>query len=373
MTDLIPGRADTEGTARWTRRFPDADPAHWRTLDGLTVSSVGLGTYLGEATDEHDAMYAEAAALFLALGGNVVDTAVNYRCQRSERMLGGVLDHVLTASDVGRDELVVCTKAGFLPFDGEAPRSRKLMEAHVQQTLIEPGFCHPDEIVAGCHCMAPAFLDRMIEVSRRNLGLATLDVVYLHNPETQLQAVEPAEFNRRLEAAFGTLEAARADGRIGRYGIATWAGLRAGRDDRAFLDLRTCLEVAQSVGGREHGFRVIQLPHNLTMPEAMNLPNQRLPTGPGSTLAAARALGLGVVASASLHQAALSQGLPAWLRRHFHGLTTDAQRALQFTRSSPSVTCALAGMKDTAHVEENMKLLAVAPLTETRFAAIKPA
>jgi aryl-alcohol dehydrogenase-like predicted oxidoreductase len=41
------------------------------------------------------------------------------------------------------------------------------------------------------------------------------------------------------------------------------------------------------------------------------------------------------------------------------GLDTDAQRALQFVRSSPGVTSALVGMKDSAHVQENLELLTV--------------
>ena len=39
------------------------------------------------------------------------------------------------------------------------------------------------------------------------------------------------------------------------------------------------------------------------------------------------------------------------------GLDTDAQRALQFVRSTPGVAVALVGMKTVAHVEENLALL----------------
>jgi aryl-alcohol dehydrogenase-like predicted oxidoreductase len=69
-----------------------------------------------------------------------------------------------------------------------------------------------------------------------------------------------------------------------------------------------------------------------------------------------------VVASASLLQAKLSQGLPEQLARQFPGLETDAQRAIQFTRSTPGIAVALVGMSDTAHVKQNLAVSSVPPL-----------
>ena len=58
--------------------------------------------------------------------------------------------------------------------------------------------------------------------------------------------------------------------------------------------------------------------------------------------------------SASLLQARLLDQIAEPLRAKFDGLTTDAQRCLQFVRSTPGVTTALAGMSRAAHVEENL-------------------
>jgi aryl-alcohol dehydrogenase-like predicted oxidoreductase len=53
--------------------------------------------------------------------------------------------------------------------------------------------------------MTPRWLDAMIELSRTNLGLDTIDIYYLHNPESQLGAISRDEFNLRLRGAFELL------------------------------------------------------------------------------------------------------------------------------------------------------------------------
>jgi aryl-alcohol dehydrogenase-like predicted oxidoreductase len=201
------------------------------------------------------------------------------------------------------------------------------------------------------HSMAPNFLADQIDRSRANLGLETIDVFYLHNPETQLGHISREQFDTRIHAAFERLEQIVGQGKIGWYGAATWEGFRK----PGALELPRLVEIAREVGGTDHHFRFIQLPFNLAMPEAFT---QR----PVSVLESAREAGITVVASASLLQAKLSQGLPEQLARQFPGLETDAQRAIQFTRSTPGITVALVGMSDTAHVKENLAVSSIAPL-----------
>ena len=89
----------------------------------------------------------------------------------------------------------------------------------------------------------------MIDQSRANLGLETIDFYYLHNPESQVAAVGREEFRRRLEAAFALLEQKAADGAIGCYGVATWNGLRAQPAEPAFLSLAEMIAAAERIGG----------------------------------------------------------------------------------------------------------------------------
>src|SRR5439155_26745115 len=74
-----------------------------------------------------------------------------------------------------------------------------------------------------------------------------------------------------------------------------------------------------------------------------------------------------VFASASLLQGQLSRGMPDELAQWFPGFETDAQRALQFVRSTPGITCALVGMSRPEHVEENLATASVAPLDVNGF------
>src|SRR6185436_4134128 len=98
--------------AKFADRFRDqfVDDFFRLTATGLTVSSIGIGTYLGDSTDEDDALYESAIARAIRSGVNLIDTAINYRSQRSERAIGAAIQQVLASGDVARDELVVCSK-----------------------------------------------------------------------------------------------------------------------------------------------------------------------------------------------------------------------------------------------------------------------
>jgi len=222
-------------------------------------------------------------------------------------------------------------------------------------------------MVDGSHCMTPKWLGAMLELSLANLGVATIDLYYLHNPESQLNAVSRAEFLSRIRAAFEMLERAVADGRIGVYGTATWNGYRAAATERGWLSLDELWRVAREVGGEHHHFRALQLPYNLAMPEAVTLANQPLDQQRGTTLAVAGAMGIGVCASASLLQGRLARGLPAILQESFQDFGSDAQRSIQFVRSTPGINVALVGMKSVAHVKDTLATATHPPATQEQL------
>lgn len=329
------GHAAATGTARYAARFPAFESAGFyrRVLD-LRVSSLGLGTYLGQPDDATDHKYEEAVVEAARGGINFFDTAINYRHQRSERAIGAALARLLTAGELQRDEIAVATKAGFL-----TPGA-------------VPDWLSASDIVGRMHCMAPDFIADQIDRSRANLQLDTLDIFYLHNPETQLEFVPRDEFERRIRAAFARLESLAAQGRIRYYGTATWNGYRTAGQ----LDLDRLAQIANEEGGANHHFRFVQLPFNLGMVEALN-------TQPESVLAKAARLRIEVVASASLLQSRLARELPEAVGERLPGLATDAQRAIQFTRSTPGIAVALVGMSQAAHVRENLGVASVSPAT----------
>ena len=311
-------RATPEGTARYRERFAGRD---FRNQQGLTLSSIGIGTYLGNADSATDVSYTNAVVRAVELGCNVIDSAANYRFQRSERSIGAALK-ILGDRGFAREELVICTKGGYLPFDGAPPRN---VREYVNETFVKPGIASFEDFVGGSHCMTPAYLQSQLDQSLRNMGVECVDVYYVHNPESQLGHVSTQEFYSRLKLAFERLEQNRADGKLAFYGVATWNGFRASADSGHHHSLVRMIELARETGGEEHGFRFIQLPFNLAMPE-------------GAMVAkAAQQLGVTVVASASLLQGRI-----------------DPRAAIEFARSAEGITTALIGMSNVEHVEENL-------------------
>jgi aryl-alcohol dehydrogenase-like predicted oxidoreductase len=364
----MPDRATAEGTAAYKARFADQTASgHFRPIQDLWASSVGLGTYLGEPDRDTDEAYRRAIVAAVGNGCNVIDTAINYRFQQSERAVGAALREVFTAGSLKREEIIVATKGGYLPFDGSPPRDPRRW---FHDTFEVSGIATASDLVAGCHCMTPAYLRHQLAASLRNLRLQSVDVYYLHNPETQLQEVPRDEFMRRMREAFRMLEEAAAAGQLRFYGTATWNGYRQPPSAADSLSLNELVDLAAEVGGGNHHFRVIQVPFNLAMLEAVARQNQRVNGDMVSCVEAARRLGITVMSSASILQGRLSQRLPADVRELFPQLRTDAQRAIQFVRSAPGIATALVGMKRVEHVQENLETAGVAPLAEDQFEAL---
>ena len=355
------GCATVEGTSYYRARFKDAAAeSYFREARGLWLSSIGIGTYLGQPDEETDRRYTEAVIRAVELGANVVDTAANYRFQRSERSVGAALAQ-LNQRGFAREEIVICTKGGYLPFDGAPPRD---VRRYVEENFVRPGIADWSDIAGGSHCMTPRYLENQLQQSLRNLNVECVDVYYVHNPESQLPAVPANEFWNRLRAAFEFLEQAVTEEKIKYYGVATWNGFREEPDARSYHSLETMLELARDIGGAEHHLRFIQLPLNLGMPEALFFQNQKHGDEYASVVEAAEGFGVNVIASGSLLQGQAARGLPEAIRDSLGSLATDAQTGIQFVRSAPGITTALVGMSSVAHVEENLALLKVAPSSQ---------
>jgi aryl-alcohol dehydrogenase-like predicted oxidoreductase len=356
----IPGRATPAATAEYARRLQHvARPEHFREAHCLKISSIGIGTFLGPATSDADASYSNAIVRAVELGCNLIDTAINYRHQRGERCVGAALR---TACDdvTRRSELVVSTKAGYLPFDGELPQDahRYLREQYAERLQLAP-----DEVIDEGHCIAPAFLRDQIARSRVNLGLETIDVFYLHNPEEQLRFIDRATFERRLRAAMATLEEACQQGHIANYGLATWTAFRESTEHPQYLSLDEVVRWAAEVGGPQHHFRFLQLPLNLKALEPCMLANQWHDGRWRTLLQVTQSHGIHVVTSAPLLQGRILGHLPRPVQEAFAALSSDVQRTVQFVRSVPGVGSVLVGMSRPQHVEENLALAGFAPDT----------
>lgn len=354
------------GTENYKSRFSNAAENHFRNAQNLRLSSIGIGTYLGNWDEQTDENYIEAITRFVESGGNVIDTAANYRFQRSERNIGKALQN-LTQNDFNREEIFISTKGGYLPFDNEPPTN---VQKYFEETFVKTGIATFDDLVGGSHCMTPKYLNSQIDQSLKNMSLDALDLFYIHNPESQLGEIDKYTFEARLAKAFEMLEDNRNKGKLQFYGVATWNGFRVPPDNPGYHSLERMVNIARQVVGENHGFKFIQLPYNLAMPEAYLLRNQAVSGKVYSALEAADKLGVSVMCSASILQGKLAHSVPFHIRASLGNPTTDALAAIQFVRSTPGVTTALVGMSQTAHVEENMNLARFAPASEEQFSEI---
>jgi aryl-alcohol dehydrogenase-like predicted oxidoreductase len=355
--------ATKEGTTRYAQKFAGrAAEGHFRETQRMVLSSLGLGTYLGQPDAKTDEGYATAAVAAVESGINVLDAAINYRFQRSERSIGAAIQQ-LAAKGFEREEIVVCTKGGYLTPDGAMPGDPN---EYFFREYIQPGVFTAKDIAAGSHCMTPKFLKNQLGRSLKNLGVECVDVYYLHNPETQLSEVSKEEFLNRVREAFTFLESAVDAGEIQYYGMATWNGFRQDANARDAMQLGEITQIAQEIAGGRHHFRFVQLPFNLAMTEALTLGNQSLRGRHRTVMEAASELDITLIASASLLQGQVAKNLPGFVAEAF-GLANDAERALQFVRSSPGITTALVGMSRAEHVKANARLVGVAPATADEF------
>ncbi len=267
---------------------------------------------------------------------------------------------------VSRAELIICSKAGFI-------LNREKEEWFKREYVEHPKFnIKITDMVAGVHCMHPEYLEDQLERSLTILGIETIDIYYLHNPETQLGLIPRDEFYNRLKAAFAVLEKAAEVGKISGYGIATRQDFRMPPTDEKHIDLARAKSIAQEITrGKGDRFQFIQLPVNLTMPEAMITPTQPVGKEILSPITAANQLGINAIANASIAQAKNLKQLPGKIMTSLgENLKTDAVRALQFTRSVPGLSSALVGMKSPQNVADNLSLIGIPPLDAAYFAQL---
>jgi aryl-alcohol dehydrogenase-like predicted oxidoreductase len=346
------GLATPEHTAAYADRMADAAPGHFRHAHGqLVVSSIGLGTYgyQLDGSDKTIVRYIETIHRVLASGVNVIDTASNYGAGAAETVVGAALRSAFARHELLREEIVVTTKGGYLPYAA----------AQFYEAFVRSGRCAWSDLAPGEHCIAPAFIRDQIERSRASLGLETIDVYFLHNPEDQMPNTTREDFGRRMRSAFAVLEEATAQGWIGCYGVASADGFYG--EGASLHRLDDLLDLAREVSGNDHQFKVIQLPLSVVRRDALFLENHTLNGAPASVLAVARARGITVMTSVSIQRGRLPRPLPHILHATCPGAPTDMQRALQFTRSAPGVHVALVGMSSREHADENLWLRRIPP------------
>jgi aryl-alcohol dehydrogenase-like predicted oxidoreductase len=338
--------------------------SHFRLFDNLYLSSIGMGTYLGDLSTEDDNTMENAVYESIKSGAvNVIDTAINYRAMKSEKSIGRALLRLRKDGIISREEVFICTKNGYITNDGDYP-SIDVME-YMQRMFISTGLLKPDDISSGYNVLNPKYIERCIDKSLTNMHLNTIDLVYIHNAfESWHEDIKREEFMQMLSRVFELYERYRSNNKIRYYGMATWTCFRVQPDNKEYLSLEEVVSLAEKVGGKQHGFRFIQLPYNLAYSEALLLKGQNVGTEKNLTiLEAAERLNIKVFTSIPLFQSRLLKvQLPNYM-----GLTDQVAKLVQVIRSSPSVIAPLIGYKKPQHIEQDLKISNIPPLNDEEF------
>lgn len=362
--------ATPEATYGFAKRF-----AHYKDFytrhNGLIFSKLGFGTFKKEPYKEENYLfdYKEALKTAIQNGVNVIDTAINYRYQQSERDIGEVLEELFEKDALKREELIICSKGGFVPLEFPFPPNPY---EWINEHIVQKGLAHSDDIELDQHCMTPAFLRDSLLRSLSNLRVECLDIYFLHNPETQLTKIGYPSFLKKLEEIFTLFEAFVAEGKIKAYGIAVWNAFTYEEENSEYISLVDVYEVARKVGGAEHHFKYIQLPFNLAKTHAYSVANQKMPDGNYQTpLQVAHQLGLGVMSSSSLLQMHLFQKpfnpVVGYLLDSKIELHSDVQLALQFVRSTRGIVTSLFSSHESDHVKSNLRIAQQKAISSAKY------
>jgi aryl-alcohol dehydrogenase-like predicted oxidoreductase len=362
----VEGFATSEGTKNYTEyAISQGRPiSHFKSFDSLHLSSIGMGTYLGQPSEEDDQAVENAVFESVKSGAvNVIDTAINYRAMRSEKSIGRALLRLVKDRIISRDQIFISTKNGYITNDGDYPNI-DVME-YIHRMYIQTDVITADDISSGYNIINPNYLAKCIDKSLMNMHVSSIDLVYIHNAfESWYQDVSREQFMEMLVKAFEVYEKYRAKNKIRYYGMATWTCFRVPPISPEYLSLEQAVKSAESVGGKDHGFRFIQLPYNLAYSEALLLRNQSVGSEENLTiLQAAAKLNIGIFTSIPLFQGRLLRSqIP-----DYGGITDPVAKLVQIVRSSPSVIAPLIGQKKAEHVEENLKTANMPPLSEEEF------
>ena len=280
----LSGSASPEGTAKYAARMVsrsrhDGHMEHGYSQfgnSGWTTSRLGFGTY---RVDTRDNEHREALKKALREGVNLIDTSTNYMDGDSERLVGSALGELLKNGELTREEVIIVSKIGYVQGDN-------LKQAEARERAGRP---YADMVKYGegiWHCIHPEYLADQLTLSLDRLGLTTLDVCLLHNPEYFLSEAAHHEggdlarsrdtFYRRIEQAFTYFESQVTAGRIHYYGVSSNT-ITAGPSDAEATSLTRMCDAARAAavaqGMDRHHFLVLQCPMNLYEAGALVTPN----------------------------------------------------------------------------------------------------
>ncbi|SIT66380.1 Predicted oxidoreductase [Ectothiorhodosinus mongolicus] len=376
---LIPGFATRQGTEHYAQALEEkglVGGGHFSEFprEHLKLSSIGAGSFGGEASGAVDACISAIVAQALQAGINVIDTGAHYRYGRSLAAVGAGVRTAIQAG-VPREAMFLISKGGFLTLRGGPPED---MTRWFDAEIISQGLGTQEQLAGGVHLLSPEYIHFQLELSRHLMGVETLDGFLIDQPEVQIAERGKEATNRMLEPVFEVLERAVQENRLRFYGISTFEGFRVETDAEQFQSLTSMIglaeRAAQSVTGEpnaRHHFRLASLPFNQVMLEGFTRFNTA--TGKGnvaSALQAAYQLQVYMLASHGMLKGHLAKQSVDSVERALPNLSNPAQRSLQFNRSAPGVGTALVGMSTPNHLEDVLVVAKRSPMARQAYLAL---
>jgi len=220
-------------------------------FDGRKVSTFGYGLYKGEESNKGDQEMFNSIVYGLNRGINVIDTAQRYRNGRSERLLKRILYKFKK-----RKNLIIISKVGLIP---NYIKKKKILD----KLKIKKSNC----LLEYDYCIDPRYIDWSLDNSLKLMNTKYIDFYLLHNPELSLM-MENGQ--KKIIEALKMLEVKRKEKKILYYGIATWNGFRRLNGNNYQLNIKKILKDLEREIGKDHGFRCIEAPISLGMPDILN-------------------------------------------------------------------------------------------------------
>lgn len=361
------GFATPSGTHNFARKFSNYKDFYIKN-NSLVFSKQGIGTFNAEPYKEENYLfhYIEGVKEAVKNGINLIDTASNYRYGQSEKEIGEALAELYDEGVASREELIVCSKGGFIQLDYPFPENPYTW---IDENIIKNNLARQEDIELDQHCMTPDFLEYSCRKSISNLGVDALDIYYLHNPEMQLLKLGDKEFYKMIEKVFTRFEKLADEGLFKSYGVCVWNGFTA--ENKELISLEKLVEIAQKVAGEKNRFKYIQFPFNMGKTNAYTTLTQKVGGEECTIIQAAHRLNIGVISSSSLLQMKL-------FKKSFSAetgavlddtmtLKSDIQLALQFVRSTPGIVSGLFASKAPVHVKENCEISKVKSVPRDRY------
>jgi aryl-alcohol dehydrogenase-like predicted oxidoreductase len=339
---MIRGYADLQGTIGYfnKRNFRD----NWSVMtDRYRYSKLGLGTFLGDFSDENSRLFRESITHALLNGVNFIDTAINYRGMRSERDIGFVVTKLIEDGSLKRNQFIVSTKAGIIPGDGEI-MFRPIN--YMNEKLIATGILNKEDVYMEetlWLTMNPKYFEYALDVSRKHLNLETIDIYYMHELELSMRHYGAKEFYHRLKDIIISFENMINEGKIREYGMATWDAFQLEETHEQYISLEKVMEVIESVTTKHH-FKHLMLPINIENRACVENKNQSYKQSKLSIVECANKYNLDVHVSGPLGQGKANNY--ATVKKYLEYLVNESQCNSYFI-----------GSKNIEHLKSNIEVI----------------